>query len=127
MSSTKIRLCVQQAQTKASLGAFLIIMFFMRLDLTQLSQILMHYFVSFSRAKSISDEKMHFIYGIKLKWMTQGELHCFYHFKNVDTKRAIRWENFPSLNFYIRNTFGGGLLIITQSNIIISETNAKFW
>ena len=57
----KIRLYVQETQTETSLSAYLTSMIFMRLEITQKIQVLVHYFQSFIPVKSIQDEKVLFI------------------------------------------------------------------
>ena len=40
----------------------------MKIEFTQTTQVLVHYFKSFNRVKSTQDEKMHFILGNEFKF-----------------------------------------------------------
>ena len=54
----------------------------MRSEFTQITQIRVHPFNSFSRAKSTENEMVRFIQGNELR-LTQVELLSFFYFKNV--------------------------------------------
>ena len=54
----------------------------MRFEFTQITQVWVHYFKSFSRVLSTQDEKAHFLLVNELI-LTQVELLSFFHFKSV--------------------------------------------
>ena len=64
-------------QTQNSLGARLIIVFCMRFELTQITQVCVHYLKLFSRLKSTQNKKVHFFQENELK-LIQIELLYIY-------------------------------------------------
>ena len=56
--------------------------FCMKFKFTEITQVWVHYFKSFSRLKSTQDEKVHYFYGNKLK-LTQVELLSFFYIKRA--------------------------------------------
>ena len=63
----------------------------MRSEFTQISQVRMHYFKSFSREKSLQDEKDRFIKGSELKVTQTKYFHSLflrvYHVKLTNVKK----------------------------------------
>ena len=60
----------------------------MRLELTNITQILLHYFKSFTREKSTKDAKVLFYQGNELK-LTQVYLFSFLYFNSMITLQIV--------------------------------------